>query len=104
MKVYLDDERPTPVGWIGVSTASAAIALLATGRVTDLSLDHDLGPEDAGTGYEVCKWMEKVAHESGGEFPLPARISVHSANPVGRQRMEAAIRSARCATVETPES
>ncbi len=42
MKVYLDDERPTPSGWISVRWPDEAIALLETGMVTDISLDHDL--------------------------------------------------------------
>ena len=43
MKVYLDDLRPVPDGWVLAKTASEAIGLLTTRTVTDLSLDHDLG-------------------------------------------------------------
>jgi hypothetical protein len=43
MKVYLDDERPVPDGWIGCKTPSEAIELLKTGQVETISLDHDLG-------------------------------------------------------------
>jgi hypothetical protein len=48
MKLYLDDERPTPAGWIGVKWPDEAIAYLETGSVTDLSLDHDLGDDERG--------------------------------------------------------
>ena len=34
MKLYFDDERPTPEGWERAYTAPEAIELLKTGRVT----------------------------------------------------------------------
>jgi hypothetical protein len=60
-----------------------------------LSLDHDLGLdslEAERTGYTVLTWLEaEIAHERW-PFPLP-QITIHSANPVGRARMERAIES-----------
>lgn len=91
MRLWLDDERPTPPGWHGVATAESAIALLAAGAVVEVSLDHDLGAAAAGTGYDVATWIESAAH--AGRL---GRLvwHVHSANPVGRQRMIAALQSA----------
>ncbi len=45
MKVYLDDERPVPNGWMLVPWPEEAIGLLITGQVTEISLDHDLGDD-----------------------------------------------------------
>jgi hypothetical protein len=63
--------------------------------VQELSLDHDLGldsPEAERTGYMVLTWLEaEIAHERW-PFPLPL-ITIQSANPVGRKRMELAIES-----------
>lgn len=47
MKLWLDDERPAPEGWIWVKTGQEAIAILddlgsATGELTHMSFDHDL--------------------------------------------------------------
>ena len=64
------------------------IELLKTGRVTDLSLDHDLGNDERGTGYDVLLWIEKAV--ATGVF-IPPRIVVHSANPPARAKMEAGI-------------
>ena len=50
MKVYLDDLRTPPDGWVLVQWPEEAIELLETGEVTELSLDHDLGVDDRGTG------------------------------------------------------
>lgn len=53
MKIYLDDERPTPKGWHRVYWPEEAIVLLQQGTVTEVSLAHDLGDDAHGTGYDV---------------------------------------------------
>jgi hypothetical protein len=85
MKVYLDDERATPEGWTRVYWPSEAVELLKSGRVTEISLDHDLGNDERGTGYDV----EQVALHGF----VPPKMSVHSANVSARTKMEAGIRA-----------
>ncbi len=98
MKIYLDDCREPPDGWILAKTADECIEYLKTGKVTALSLDHDLGEEptnhvytdihgyigdglrEGKTGYTVVEWMI-----SNNVFP--EHITVHSMNPVGRKKM-----------------
>jgi hypothetical protein len=75
IKVFLDDERTAPVGWIRVTTAKNAIYLLKYGNVEIISLDHDLGTED--TGYDVILWIERKVAEDG---MIPPKIKIHSAN------------------------
>ena len=60
MRVFLDDERSTPEGWIRVCWPDEAVALLETGEVEELSLDHDLGDDERGTGYDVILWIEEA--------------------------------------------
>lgn len=60
MKVYLDDERQTPFGWTRVFWPDEAIALLEAGVVSEISLDHDLGDDECGTGYDVILWIEEA--------------------------------------------
>ena len=43
MRPHLDGERATPEGWARVYWPDEAIALLQTGNVTEISLDHDPG-------------------------------------------------------------
>jgi len=88
VKVYLDDERPTPEGWVAVRWPEEAIALLEGGQVTELSLDHDLGDDAHGTGYDVLLWLEEAV-ATRGFVPPPTRV--HSANSSARQKMEMAI-------------
>ena len=88
MRVYLDDERATPPGWVRVFWPEEAIALLETGQVDELSLDHDLGDDQRGTGYDVVLWVEEAVALRGFK---PPRMFVHSANSSARQKMLAGI-------------
>ena len=90
VKVYLDDERATPEGWHRVYWPEEAIALLRTGMVEVISLDHDLGDDERGTGYDVVKWIEEQVVINGF---VPPVIRVHSANVSARTRMELGFRS-----------
>ena len=96
MKLWLDDIREAPEGWKWVKCAEAAIQALKTGNVTEVSLDHDLSFNDYTgkisqgnlTGYDVVLWMEMYN-------VWPKKITVHSMNPVGRQRMAVVINRAK---------
>lgn len=89
MKIYLDDMRPAPEGWIRVETASEAIGLLNTGKITHISLDHDLGEDPGvGNGYDVICFIERQVMLGLME---PPEISIHTANNTARPRMEQAL-------------
>ena len=90
MKVYLDDERETPSGWIRVYWPDEAIELLKSGKVAEISLDHDLGDDERGTGYDVVLWIEEAVISRGFVPPI---IKVHSANSSARIKMELGIKS-----------
>ncbi len=83
MKVFLDDFREAPDGWVRTRTSQETIELLKTGQVEILSLDHDLGGDDTiGTGNTVLVWLEDQVATKG--FRPPSEIFIHSANPAGR--------------------
>ena len=90
MKVYLDDERNSPKGWIRTFWPDDMIELLKYGKVTHISLDHDLGDDRKGTGYDVILWIEEqvINHDF-----IPPEINVHSANSSAREKMENGIRN-----------
>ena len=99
VRLWLDDIRDPEhhgcIGWTWAKTAQEAIAILATGRVVQASLDHDLtitqtlGMSDKeDTGYTVACWMAEH-----GVWPSEG-TRCHSMNPAGRQRIEAVIRKA----------
>ena len=74
MKLWVDDLRPPPLGWIWAKTSIEAIDALNQSVVSALSLDHDLGGDD--TTRPVVLWMCE-------NDVWPDEIHVHSANPVG---------------------
>lgn len=91
MKIYLDDKRKAPDGYVLCYWPSEVIELLKKTHCEHLSLDHDLGDDNRGTGYDVLLWIEEQ-QVLWGRVP-PDAISVHSSNPSARLKMEAAIRS-----------
>jgi len=90
MRVFLDDERQTPEGWVRAYWPDEAIKLLDTGEVVEISLDHDLGDDERGTGYDVVLWIEESVVTRQFRPPI---MKVHSANPSARIKMEAGIRN-----------
>ena len=92
VSLWVDDERPMPEGFgLHAKYAELAIEILKSGlSIHRISLDHDLG-SSFGTGYDVAKWIEERAYY--GELSRIA-WSVHSANPVGRKKIEAALTKA----------
>ena len=85
IKVYLDDLRPTPSGWTHCYWPSEVIALIEQGIVEVVSLDHDLGDDSRGTGYDVLIYLEERVFTE--EFFVPPIIYIHTANPAAAQRM-----------------
>ncbi|PYE26141.1 cyclic-phosphate processing receiver domain-containing protein [Paraburkholderia silvatlantica] len=90
MKVFLDDERATPDGWTHVYWPDEAIRLLELGGVEEISLDHDLGDDDRGTGYDIVLWIEDAVALRGFR---PPKNTVHSANASAREKMLAGVRT-----------
>ena len=78
INIYLDDERPTPEGWLRANNVSECISLLTEHRdnVEILSLDWYLG-WDAPHGDEVLTWLE-AQFEAG--YSIPKFIYVHTAS------------------------
>lgn len=86
--VWLDDERPAPEGWVACRWPAEVIDLLEQGAVAQMSLDHDLGDDARGTGYDVLAWLEDAVAMRGYK---PPTIHVHTSNPAARARMLAAV-------------
>lgn len=94
IKVYLDDLRTPPAGFTLVKDARTAIDFITSSwdMIEEISLDHDLGDEERyGNGYQVvCEMEDFVFNTRPTHLPY---IHVHSANPIGRKRMEYGIRN-----------
>ena len=100
MKLWIDDVRPAPEGYVWCSSVNEAIAIIkgCDGRkayrdkmglphnkeveeIDIIDCDHDLGDfaADGGDGVKLLDWLEKT----GRNYP----IRIHSQNPVGVQNM-----------------
>jgi hypothetical protein len=101
MKIFLDDERATPEGWTRVYWPREAIELLQSGHVHEISLDHDLGDDERGTGYDVVLWIEEAVALHGF---APPSMRVHSANAAGRARMLAGIAAIKAMVASSPRA
>ena len=90
MKIWVDDIRPIPEGYVGTKSVNETIQLIIEaenkGQIIELiDLDHDLGcyAADGGDYIKILDWLE----ETGRNYP----IRIHSMNPVGVQNMRAII-------------
>lgn len=80
IKVYLDDLRPCPEGWIPAKNVNEAIIIIHNHYGTfDVSLDHDLGDGNK-DGTHLIKWFVDQRR-------YPENALIHSANPVGRKNL-----------------
>jgi hypothetical protein len=106
MRVWLDDVRPAPDGWVHVRTPEEAINRLKTGEVEEISFDHDLGLDDyedgrERTGYRVLLWIEEEMHL---RVVKPPNMRVHSGNVPGHERLLRGIQAVERAWMTRSES
>jgi hypothetical protein len=94
VNIWLDDKRPMPPGFdVHCINGNHAAKLIRCGLVDMISLDHDLGDESIyGTGYTVAKEIEELSLKGGPSRMLT--VYLHTQNPVGWDRMAAALRQA----------
>ena len=89
MRLWIDDVRPAPTGYIWAKSVNQAkLDILDREDLVPfelLDLDHDSGDyfPDGGDYIKLLDWLE----ETGRNYP----IRIHSQNPVGVQNMRAII-------------
>ena len=93
MKLWIDDVRPAPNGYIWCSSVDSAKKMIeiygswvdSDNNIVDyielIDIDHDAGvyARFGGDYIELLNWLE----ETGRNYP----IHIHSMNPVGRENM-----------------
>ena len=92
LKLWVDDVRLPPSGWIWAKDYAEAMLYIRSGTISQISLDHDLGEASKKTGYDIACQIEALAQQ--GLIP-PMIWAVHSANPIGKQRIISALQSAQ---------
>ncbi len=119
IKLWHDDVRPAPRGWEWARTNTSAERILSGQageyRVTEISLDHDLGGHDINMvppemGGDADAWFEKMYYRGGiacGEGCgcdlvkwmikndlVPSKVTIHSWNPARAKEMAALLNDA----------
>ena len=80
MKLFLDDTRDFPTGYVGFRDYEKLAAFLGVcGEIDEVSLDYELGCMK--TGFDVLIFM----HKNGIR---PKKINIHSSHAFGVMRME----------------
>lgn len=91
MKLWIDDVRPAPEGYVHKHSVTAAMAYIEICekeseyypllKIELIDIDHDAGnyANDGGDYIKLLDWLE----ETGRNYP----IHIHSMNPVGVANM-----------------
>lgn len=85
IKVYLDDKRSTPDGYVRAFWPKQVFEFLENCKISELSLDHDLGDDEIGTGNDVVCYVEEKVYFNR-DYHLPV-IKVHSDNSSAKDKM-----------------
>ena len=95
MKLWIDDLRPAPEGYVWIKSVNVAKRKIKENEQINkvfhftgielIDIDHDAGDfvYDGGDYIKLLDWLE----ETGRDYP----IRIHSMNPVGAQNMRAII-------------
>ena len=103
IKLWVDDIRPAPEGWVRAHSVTQAIRFLDTQDVVEVSLDHDISMKVA-VGDKELGYSEPRPFRSNETFEPVARfivakyynkryydpglnITIHTANSVAADKM-----------------
>ena len=114
MKLYVDDLRKCPDGWTLARNNTEAIRLLATGYVTEISIDHDICTPFSGELSAGVRRRLEIGQETFEcvaqyiaimpESMRPTKINFHTANPSGAAKMMSILKAKDIDSTYTPGS
>ena len=93
MKLWVDDRRAAPEGWVHAKSVNVAIEYILANldMLEVISLDHDAG-DFAKYGGDYIKILDFLeAGAASGNIVLEFKFHLHSQNSVGVQNMRAII-------------
>lgn len=85
MKLWLDDVREAPEGYVWLKSVNEAIAFVEANKekIELIDTDHDAG-DFADQGGDYIRFLDYLAVIRKGET---FAVRIHSMNPVGRDNM-----------------
>jgi len=97
MRLFCDDLRICPEGWTLARTNTEAIRLLASGYVSEISIDHDICVPNVEFIKESVRKRLAMGEETFQPIVYyiclmkpedrPKKITIHTANPAAALRM-----------------
>ena len=84
MKIWLDDIRPAPDGYVWCRSVNEVIGVISNTNDKIELIDCDQYARDGGDGIKLLDWL--------AEHGLFYKIYLHTMNPVGKANMERLIR------------
>ncbi len=90
LNIYLDDKRSTPDGYVRAFWPSQVITLIEEFEIDEISLDHDLGDDEIGTGNDVVLYIEEKIYFNRN-WSLPT-LKTHTDNSSARDKMQRGIK------------
>lgn len=97
MKLFVDDLRVAPEGWVLARTITEAIRMLATQKVEEISLDHDIAYQNergeftgkcSQENYTPVAWFIREMEIKD----RPTLVHLHTANPDGARNIESILK------------
>lgn len=86
MRIWLDDIRLPPSGWVWATTENGFKSLIYPGlHIEAISFDNDLG-EGQAEGWQLAKWVFELVQD--GKITAPVSMKCHSANVSARKAIE----------------
>ena len=95
MKIWVDDLREAPEGYIWCKSTNEALRLIVSNidNIAEIHLDHDMGDTFGGDAINILNELERKSHRSEAFAKAVNKIvfKIHTANPVGAANMKAII-------------
>lgn len=113
IRLYVDDIRKEPEGWVRAKTVTEAIRILDEQDVVEVSLDHDISmkvsvgygdsrpfasPETYEPVARFIRQMHLAFLNGGGHFGIE-KVTLHTANAVGAEKMKAILNGITCKVI-----
>jgi hypothetical protein len=95
MKLWVDDIRPAPEGYILCRSTNEALRLIVANidKIKTINLDHDMGDTFGGDAINILTELERKSYRDENFKQEVDKITfkLHSMNPVGVENMRAII-------------
>lgn len=92
MKIWVDDIRQAPEGYIWCKSTNEALRLIFVQhnyKIEVIDLDHNMGDTFGGDAIRILQEFERKSHRNSeiAEAVKNIKFRLHSANPVGVENM-----------------